>query len=127
MNKERISQEKIECICKIVNIWLDYHQFIKKIPGLSIRNVLKDKIIFSKGYGFSNIEQKKKTTPETLYRIASISKIFTAISIIQLVESKKINLDDNVIKHSLNPRALASGLYVADFSVATKPRTSPAL
>lgn len=96
---KKISQEKINCIIKIVDTWLDYQQFIKKIPGLSAGIIYKDKIIFSKGYGYSNMEQKKRTTNKTLYRIASISKLFTAISIMQLVEKEKIQLDDHVSKH----------------------------
>ncbi|MBS3098810.1 beta-lactamase family protein [Candidatus Pacearchaeota archaeon] len=97
--KDKISQEKIDCILKIVDRWLDYQQFIKRIPGLSIGIVHKDKIILNKGYGFSNIQNNEKTTDKTLYRIASISKLFTSISIMQLVESEKINLDDDVSKY----------------------------
>ncbi|MBI5066037.1 beta-lactamase family protein [Candidatus Woesearchaeota archaeon] len=98
-SKKKISRDKINCINKIINTWLDYQQFIKRIPCLSIGIIHKDKIIFSKGYGYSDLEQKKKATDKTLYRIASISKIFTAISIMQLVEKEKINLDDDVLKY----------------------------
>jgi len=98
-SKNKISQEKIDCMIKIVDRWLDYQQFIKRISGLSVGIIYKNKIIFNKGYGFSNIEKKEKTTDKTLYRIASISKLFTAISIMQLAEAKKINLDDNASKY----------------------------
>ena len=96
---EKVSQKKIDCIVKIVDTWLDYQQFMKKIPGLSIGIIYRDKIILSKGYGYSNIEQKQIATDKTLYRIASISKLFTAISIMQLVEKEKIHLDDEVSKY----------------------------
>ena len=94
-----IDKEKIDCINKIVDTWLDYQQFMRRIPGISIGIIHKDKIIFSKGYGYSNVKKKKKITEKTLYRIASISKIFTAISIMQLVEKEKIYLDDSVTKY----------------------------
>lgn len=96
---KEISQEKLACIIKIVDTWLDYQQFMKRIPGLSIGIIYRDKIILSRGYGYSNIEQKKMATDKTLYRIASISKLFTAISIMQLVEEEKIHLDERVSKY----------------------------
>jgi len=94
-----IEQKKIDCIIKIIDYWLDYQQLIRRIPGLSVGIIHKDKIIFKKGYGNSNLESNTKTTNETLYRIASISKLFTAISIMQLVETEKIHLDDNITKY----------------------------
>lgn len=45
------------------------------------------------------MEKKKRVTERTLYHIASISKIFTAVSIIQLVEKEKLRLDDKVASH----------------------------
>lgn len=94
-----INQNKIGCMIKIIDSWLDYQQFIRRIPGLSVGILYKDKIIFNKGYGLSNLENNTKATGATLYRIASISKLFTAISIMQLVEAEKVNLDDNVSKY----------------------------
>lgn len=94
-----ISQTKIDCMVKIIDTWLDYQQFISRIPGLSIGIIHKDKIILNKGYGFSNIENNEIATDKSLYRIASISKLFTAISIMQLVEAEKINLDDSASKY----------------------------
>ena len=60
---------------------------------------MQDKIIFNRGYGYSNLSGNKKATDKTLYRIASISKLFTAISVMQLVEAEKIKLDDSVTKY----------------------------
>lgn len=50
-------------------------------------------ILFEKGYGYSDREQKTQNTPETKFRIASITKQFTAMLIMQLVEKGKIKLD----------------------------------
>ena len=57
---EKVSQKKIDCMIKIVDTWLDYQQFMKKIPGLSIGIIYRDNIILSNGYGYSDIEQKKR-------------------------------------------------------------------
>ncbi len=50
-------------------------------------------IFFEKGYGYADREQKLQNTPETKFRIASLTKQFTAMLIMQLVEQGKIKLD----------------------------------
>ncbi|MBP9095144.1 MAG: serine hydrolase [Ignavibacteria bacterium] len=50
-------------------------------------------VFFEKGYGYADREQKLQNTPETKFRIASLTKQFTAMLIMQLVEQGKIKLD----------------------------------
>ena len=69
---------------------------LEHIPGLSIGVISEGKLIIQKGYGFANVEKKVKAKPETNYRIASISKMFTAVALLQLAEKKKLHLDDSV-------------------------------
>ncbi|NHF60175.1 beta-lactamase family protein [Flavobacteriaceae bacterium TP-CH-4] len=52
------------------------------------------KPIFRKGYGYADKEWEVKNSPETKFRIASISKVFTEVAVLQLVETGKIALDD---------------------------------
>jgi len=55
------------------------------------------KVITMKGYGYSNVEQKIPVDPDvTVFRLASVSKPFTAIAVLQLVEQGKLRLDENV-------------------------------
>jgi CubicO group peptidase (beta-lactamase class C family) len=63
--------------------------------GFSVAVVKNNKIIYTQSFGKKNIEQGLPLTDSTLFRIASISKSFTATSIMQLVEAKKISLDDD--------------------------------
>ncbi|OLD80150.1 MAG: hypothetical protein AUF67_13350 [Acidobacteria bacterium 13_1_20CM_58_21] len=60
--------------------------------------VVKDgKVLFAKGYGFSDVEKRKSVSPaETLFRPGSISKLFTWTSVMQLVEQGKLDLDRDV-------------------------------
>src|SRR5690606_20904769 len=51
------------------------------------------KVIFDKAYGFSDAANNKKATPLTKYKIGSITKMFTAAVIFQLIEEKKLTLD----------------------------------
>ncbi|MFK7803107.1 MAG: serine hydrolase domain-containing protein [Anaerolineae bacterium] len=68
-------------------------------PGMVFGIVKDGKLAFVRGYGESNLIKNEPVTPDTVFRIASVSKIFTAIAIIQLVEQGKINLDDPAEKH----------------------------
>jgi len=58
----------------------------------------EDKIVFSKSYGFLNAENKVKATNETKYKIGSITKTFTAVMIMQLIEENKLRLDTKLSK-----------------------------
>lgn len=67
-----------------------------QVVGLSVAVVKKDKIIFSSAYGYKDLVTKTKLSSTDIFRIASISKSFSATSIMQLVEQKKIDLDQDV-------------------------------
>jgi len=69
------------------------------LPGLSIAIIDGGKIVYSKGFGFRDLEYGLRATPRTLYGIGSVTKSFTALSIMQLVEKGKISLDDYVSKY----------------------------
>ena len=56
-------------------------------------------MILKKGYGYANFEWKIPNTPDTKFRLASVTKQFTAMLIMQLVERGKISLDDPVVTY----------------------------
>jgi CubicO group peptidase (beta-lactamase class C family) len=58
-----------------------------------------DKIIYQNAAGFSNIGNQQKNTPATRFQLASLSKVFTATAVMQLVEKGSIRLDDPLIKY----------------------------
>ena len=67
-----------------------------KAIGLSVAVVKHNKIIYSKSFGWKDKESQQPLMEDHVFRIASISKSFSATSILQLVEAKKISLDDDV-------------------------------
>lgn len=73
------------------------------VPGAAVVLVKDGKILFSKGYGYADLENKIPVIPDkTLFRVGSISKLFTATAIMQLAEQNKLKLDDDVnnyLKH----------------------------
>lgn len=58
-----------------------------------------DKIIYQNAAGFSNMVIQQKNTPETRFQLASLSKVFTATAVMQLVEKGSVSLDDPLIKY----------------------------
>lgn len=65
----------------------------KELPALSIALVDDQQIVWAKGFGFADPKAKVPATAETIYRVGSVSKLFTDIAIMQLVEQGKLNLD----------------------------------
>lgn len=71
----------------------------RQIPGLSLALVDSGRLIFSKGYGFADVENHVPATPQTTYRLASLSKPITATAVMQLVEKGKLDLDEPIQKY----------------------------
>jgi CubicO group peptidase (beta-lactamase class C family) len=65
-------------------------------PGCAVGIVRNDSLIFAKGYGMANLEYSIDNTPATIFHMASISKQFTAYSIILLASQGKLKLDDDI-------------------------------
>jgi CubicO group peptidase (beta-lactamase class C family) len=66
------------------------------IAGATIAVVKDGELIFVKGYGFADVKARTPVTPETMFRIGSITKLFTWTSVMQLVEQGKLDLDADV-------------------------------
>ncbi len=71
-------------------------------PGMAIGIWKNGEIFFEQGFGYADLEHKIPVTPDTVFPIASITKSFTALSIMQLVDAGKISLDDPVKKYLVN-------------------------
>ncbi len=69
------------------------------IPGLSLAVVRDGKIVLAKGYGMANLELAAPATEKTSFAIYSITKTFTGMATMMLVEEGKIALDDPISKH----------------------------
>ncbi|HEX8183089.1 MAG TPA: serine hydrolase [Blastocatellia bacterium] len=76
----------------------------KQLPAISIALVDDQQVVWAKGFGFANPKDKSPATADTVYRVGSVSKLFTDIAIMQLVEQGKIDLDAPVTR------------YIPDFS-----------
>ncbi|RYZ44273.1 MAG: serine hydrolase [Myxococcaceae bacterium] len=73
-----------------------YHQLRQFNGAVLVAN--EKGIVFKKGYGFANFEWQVPNTPDTKFRLASVSKQFTAMVVLQLVAEGKLHLDDPLVK-----------------------------
>lgn len=71
----------------------------RNIPGLSLAIMRDGKIVYSKAFGMANLELSIPATEKTVYHLASITKTFTAMATMMLVEEGKISLEDTISKH----------------------------
>lgn len=65
----------------------------QRLAGLSIAVVDDQQVLWSQGYGWADRQNKQAATPQTLYRVGSISKLLTASALLQMVESGQVGLD----------------------------------
>ncbi|MDA0985987.1 MAG: serine hydrolase [Bacteroidetes bacterium] len=73
--------------------YIKYELNDKNLPSISIAIVDSDKIIYANGFGFEDAKKTKLATANTIYRVGSVSKLFTDIAIMQLVEKNEIDID----------------------------------
>ena len=66
------------------------------VPGMSVAIAKNGQLQYSEGFGYSDKDTREKTTTHHLFRIASISKPFTAVAIMRLAEERKVRLSDRV-------------------------------
>ncbi len=71
----------------------------QKIPGLSLAVVKEGKVLKAQGYGLADVENKVPVTPESVFKIASLSKQFIAAGIVLLGRDGKLCVDDKVSAH----------------------------
>ena len=72
--------------------------FIEKhrVPGAALAVVDHGRLVYARGYGYADLATHEPVTPDSLFRIASLSKPITAVAILKLAEEKKLGLDDPV-------------------------------
>ena len=69
------------------------------VPGVSVAVGVNGQVVWSEGFGFADVEQRVAVTPETKFRIGSVSKSLTAAALGQLYERGRLDLDAEVQKY----------------------------
>jgi CubicO group peptidase (beta-lactamase class C family) len=78
-----------------------FTEYVKRVhvPGLTIAITRNDSVIYTRAFGFRNIEAHDPMKVTNFFHWASVSKTFVATAIMQLVEQKKLNLDEKLITY----------------------------
>jgi CubicO group peptidase (beta-lactamase class C family) len=97
-----------ECVKESISRLARQEMAKNKVTGLSIALVDDKGLIWAQGFGYADKENNIPATPQTVYRVASISKIFTATAIMQLAEQGRINIDEPLTT------------YLPEFSIKTR-------
>ena len=90
-------QEQDASAARIDAIFADWNR--PDSPGCGVGVSRNGGFAFERGYGMADVESKIAITPTTVFHIASISKQFTAMSILLLAQRGRLSLDDEVRKH----------------------------
>ena len=83
----------LEARLRLVDAWVERQMVDHLIPGASLALIHDQDVVWSAGYGYANREGNVAATSETAYSICSISKLFTSVAIMTLVEDGQIALD----------------------------------
>ncbi|MBA4031464.1 MAG: D-aminoacylase [Planctomyces sp.] len=70
-----------------------------RVPGAALAVCNNGMVVYSRGFGYADIDNKIPVEPEALFRVASLSKPFTSVAILQLIEEGKLSMDDHVVDY----------------------------
>ncbi len=90
-------------VAQALETLIEHEMALKRLPALSIALVDDQEIVWARGFGYADPVDSVPATANTIYRVGSVSKLFTDIGVMQLVESGELDLDAPV------------GQYIADF------------
>ncbi|MBC8116897.1 MAG: beta-lactamase family protein, partial [Candidatus Saccharimonas sp.] len=69
-----------------------------RVPGAALAVTRGSKLVYARGFGFADVKAKRPVQPDSLFRIASISKPLTAVGVMQLIGQGKFKLEDRVFE-----------------------------
>jgi CubicO group peptidase (beta-lactamase class C family) len=91
----------------------------KHIPGVALAVARHGKVIKVTGYGVADLEHQIPVTPDTVFKIGSVSKQFLATGIMMLAQEGKLSIDDPISKHLEDAPAAWRGITLRHFLTHT--------
>lgn len=89
-----LSLPETESYDQLIRDFMQLH----RIPGMAVAVTKQGRLVHARGYGYADLATGEPVQPDSLFRIASISKPITAVAILQLVEKGELSLDDCVFE-----------------------------
>jgi CubicO group peptidase (beta-lactamase class C family)/D-alanyl-D-alanine dipeptidase len=84
---------KYRAVAALLEPWIEKEMAAKNLPALSIALVDDQEVVWSRGFGYADPRTKRRATADTVYRVGSVSKPFTTLLLMMLVELGLIDLD----------------------------------
>jgi len=96
MTSKILNHAEVASNIDLLSVWIKAQIAYNGLPGLSIGIVYDQELVWAAGFGYADIERKVEAMPRTIYRIASITKLFTSTAVMQLRDAGKLRLDDPI-------------------------------
>ncbi len=84
---------------ELLEVWIEEQRAYLDLPGLSIAVVHGQDLLWARGFGLADRAGEVPATADTLYRLGSVTKLFTSTAILQLRDQGKLRLDDPVVRY----------------------------
>ena len=94
-----VEHPEVRSAIDLLEAWIAAQRVARELPGVSIGIVHDQALIWSAGFGWADVERREPATADTLYRIGSITKLFTATALLILRDAGQLNLDDPLTAH----------------------------
>jgi D-alanyl-D-alanine carboxypeptidase len=85
---------EVRSAIELLEAWIEAQRAYRELPGLSIGIVHDQSVLWARGFGWADVDRREPATADTLYRIGSVTKLFTATAILILRDAGKLRLDD---------------------------------
>ena len=99
MTSEVFANPEVSSNIGLLSAWIESQMAYRGQPGLSVAISYNQELVWTKGFGYACTADKAPAASRTIYRIASITKLFTSTAILQLRDAGKLHLDDPMKKH----------------------------
>jgi CubicO group peptidase (beta-lactamase class C family) len=99
MTNQFLDNKNVTTNIALFSAWVEATMAYRGQPGLSVGVVYDQELVWSRGYGYANVADQRPADASTIYRIASITKLFTSTAVMQLRDAGLLQLDDPVAKH----------------------------
>ena len=84
---------------QLLDLWVEEQMAHQDLPAVVLGVVHDQEVVWTRGYGFADRANRVPATPQTLFRVGSVTKLFTATAVMQLRDAGKLRLDDPVAKY----------------------------
>src|SRR4030095_4727870 len=89
----------VKAALDVLSAWIEGQRAYSGLPGASLGVIHDQELVWAAGFGWGDTGRRVPATAETRYRIASITKTFTATALLQLRDAERLQLDDPLTKH----------------------------